>query len=526
MFSNKNFVISIGNSGTIVALHTKKTIISKVFIEELNDESKKELEKIFRPNSKVPVYILVDTVDQNYKKKIYPSISKTDISRIAKRDMATDGDSQSIKNFCILTANKKKKEKNQLQSVKWNTETGAKLECLFISASSADFISKWIDYCLDLSNRVVGIYMLPAEAFSFFKQIKNSIDNRSKIKNKKNDLYILIIQNKVCGTRQIVFNDQGILFTRVVNYTFDKPDFIEKFEQDIYSTFEYLKRLYRDVSLNEIDIVNILPENVLEILKTSSNIELNYINFTPNQACREITNEKLIAPNSNSCDLIISNIFVNSKKFLKFNNEKIKKLEDLFMITISIYYSNIVFIFLIIITLFGNLYVHQSSEKVIEQKENERSSASEELSRIRKNFQMETQENIDNVADTPDRIDDLGKMQEIFANITNRHADFYVQLKFIKNYNLIITRFNVTGGSINNKMPTQIPTYQISFSGNLINETGDIDELFGLFDDLNSAVKKEYEGQEVKGKEMSKDMDFTQKYYEYPVNFEIARNLP
>jgi hypothetical protein len=25
---------------------------------------------------------------------------------------------------------------------------------------------------------------------------------------------------------------------------------------------------------------------------------------------------------------------------------------------------------------------------------------------------------------------------------------------------------------------------------------------------------------------MSKDMDFTQKYYEYPVNFEIARNLP
>ena len=524
MFSSKTFVITIGNNGTIVSLHSKKNIVSKVFIEEINDESKKELEKIFKPNQKSPIYILIDTIDQSYKKKIYPSIKKSDIYRIAKRDLAADGDSQSIKNFTILH-NKKKKEKNQLQSVKWNSETGAKLECLFVSTSNTEFIAKWIDYSLDLPNRVVGIFMLPVESFSLFKSIKNSVDNRSKIKNKRNDVYILILQNKVCGIRQIVFNEQGILFTRVVNYDLNQ-DFIEKYEQDIYSTFEYIKRLYRDIQLNEIDIVNVFEDKVIDILKNTSNVELNYINFNPIQLCKEIGNDKMLPNNITNCDLIIANSFVNSKKILKFSNEKIKKLEDFFLISISIYYANSVMILLIILSIITNIYFHQSSEKKIEEFENYRSLASDELSRIKKSFLAETQENIETIVDTPDRIDDLGKMQEIFNNITNKNIEMYNKLKFLKSYNVVLDRFVLTGGSINNKIPSQIPSYQISISGNLVNQTGDIDELFGLFDDLNSAVIKEYEGNEVKGKEMARDMDFTKKYYTYPINFEINKNSP
>jgi hypothetical protein len=525
MFSSKTFVITIGNNGTIVALHNKKNIISKIFIEELSDDGKIEIEKIFKQNKQATIYILLDTVDQSYKKKIYPSIRKTDIHRIAKRDLFSDGDSQSIKNFLILS-NRKIHDKSQLHSVKWNSETGAKLECLFISASNADFINKWIDYLLDLPNRVAGIYMLPAEAFSFFKIIKNAIDNRSKIKNKKNDLYLIIIQNKVCGTRQIVFNEQGVIFTRVVNYDFSNANFLEKYEQDIYSTFEYLKRLYRDVALNELDIINILPDNIIDFLKTSANPELNYINLNPHSIAKEVGNQKIIPTNSSNCDLLISNVFANSKKFLKFTNEKIKKLEDFFVISISIFYANTVVLFLIILSIIGNIYFYNSGEKIIEKFDGERLGASNELSRIKKSFLMETQENIDNIVDSPERIDDLGKMQEIFGNIFDKNIDFYSQLKFIKNYSVKLNKFMIVGGSINNKIPSQIPSYQISFAGDLINESGDIDDLFASFDDLNSAVRKEYEGNEVKTQEMARDMDFTKKYPTYPVTFNVNRNMP
>jgi len=525
MFSSKTFVITIGNNGTIVALHNKKNIISKVFIEELSDDSKKEIEKIFMQNKKVTIYILLDTIDQSYKKKIYPSIRKADIHRIAKRDLVSDGDSQSIKNFLILS-NRKIHDKTQLHSVKWNSETGAKLECLFISASNADFINKWIDYLLDLPNRVAGIYMLPAESFAFLKLIKNAIDNRSKIKNKKNDLYLIIIQNKASGTRQMVFNEQGIIFTRVVNYNFSNADFIEKFEQDIYSTFEYLKRLYRDVALNELDIVNIMPDDIIEILKSSANPELNYININPSSIAKEIGNHKIVPSNCSNCDLLISNVFANSKKFLKFTNDKIKKLEDFFVISISIYYANAIAIFFIVIAIFGNVFSYHSGEKKIEQFDSERLSASNELSRIKKTFLSETKENIDAITDSPERIDDLGKMQEIFGSITDKNIEFYTNLKFIKNYSVKLNKFSISAGAINSKIPTQIPSYQISFAGDLINESGDIDDLFASFDELNSAVRKEYDGNEIKTQEMARDMDFTKKYPSYPVTFNINRNKP
>ena len=322
------------------------------------------------------------------------------------------------------------------------------------------------------------------------------------------------------------FNEQGIIFTRVVNYNFSKEDFIEKYEQDIYSTFEYLKRLYRDVSLNELDIVNILPENIIEILKNTSNPELNYINLSPSIIAKEIGNQKIISSNSSNCDLMISNIFANSKKFLKFTNDKIKKLEDFYFISLSIYYANAIAIIVIIFSLFANIIFYKQGEKAIDQSETQRLSSSNELSRIKKNFLMETQENIDTIEDSPERIDDLGKMQEVFGNIVDKNIELYSQLKFVKNFNLKITKFSIIGGAINNKIPTQIPNYQLAVNGDLINDSGDIDDLFANFDDLNSAVKKEYEGHEVRTQEMARDMDFSKRYLTYPVVFNINKNTP
>ena len=120
----------------------------------------------------------------------------------------------------------------------------------------------------------------------------------------------------------------------------------------------------------------------------------------------------------------------------------------------------------------------------------------------------------------------LGKMQEVFGNIVDKNIDLYFQLKFFKNYNVKITKFSIIGGVINNRIPTQIPSYQIAITGDLVNDSGDIDDLFANFDDLNSAVKKEYEGNEVRTQEMARDMDFTKKYPTYPVIFNVNRNMP
>ncbi|MBM3580323.1 MAG: hypothetical protein FJX34_06100, partial [Alphaproteobacteria bacterium] len=327
MFSEKNIVITIGNYGTIVTLHSGRKTDEK-FFEDLNDDAKSQLTEFFGRRKSLPIYILLDTIDQSYKKKIYPAIKISDLKRIAKRDMMSDGDSSSIKNYMLINNKSITKQANK------------RLECLFVSSSDSDMINKWIDFLIELQNHLIGIYMSPVESFNLFKLLKTNIKMQSKVRNKKNDLYCLVIQNKVSGIRQIVFSGQGIVFTRVVNYNFDQNDFLEKYEHDLYSTFEYLKRIYPSLAMAELDIINILPGKALDKLINNNNSELNLVNYTPNDVATKISYPSLAS--NDYCDTLVSKAFSEGKKILRFTIPKISSLEKFFLALNASYYINLV----------------------------------------------------------------------------------------------------------------------------------------------------------------------------------------
>ncbi|HLD77305.1 MAG TPA: hypothetical protein VI861_04150, partial [Rickettsiales bacterium] len=87
MASKNSFVITIGDQGAILALHKSGAIKNKIFIPKLNDELKKELLLLFNKNKLDPIYILLDTIDQIYKKKTYPFIKIHDLKQLVKRDI-------------------------------------------------------------------------------------------------------------------------------------------------------------------------------------------------------------------------------------------------------------------------------------------------------------------------------------------------------------------------------------------------------------------------------------------------------
>ena len=61
MLSDKKFIVTIGNYGAVVALHNENKILSKIFLEELNDKTKEELRVLFKANKSSEIYILLDT---------------------------------------------------------------------------------------------------------------------------------------------------------------------------------------------------------------------------------------------------------------------------------------------------------------------------------------------------------------------------------------------------------------------------------------------------------------------------------
>jgi hypothetical protein len=513
MFSQKNIVITIGNYGAVVALHDGCEIKNKIYLDELNDDAKKELGVLLSKNKSAPIYVLLDTIDQSYRKKVYPSVKKSDLLRIIKRDLINDSDKESLKNYIIL--NQKKLPAKQRANNRW--------ECLFVSSSSSEIINKWLEFLLDASNRLVGIYMLPIEAFNLFKPLKNSIKSQSKVQNKKNDLYCLVMQNKVSGIRQIVFSDQGIIFTRVVNYNFEQADFLEKYEQDIYSTFEYLKRLFPDLLMAELDIVNIFPSKVLEAIKSINNVELNFVNQTPHEIAKKIGYAKLLPQDSNFCDLLISKVFSKEKKILKFTTPKITLLDKFFFILRSSYYLNL---FLVITICAAALFTLSAKDKVaeiIETAEVEKFSAMQELTKL-KRAALEIEQSDESVeAIDFEQIADFGKMEELLGSVGGNFIEFYIKLKFLKTFNVKLDHFSYSLVGFNAKFPTKTSNYNISFGGKLFNQGGDIEDLFTEFDTLTNEVKINLEGNKVEYPALPQNIDFNKKYYDFPVDFTVTK---
>lgn len=523
MFSEKNFVVTIGNYGAVVALYEKNEIKNKIFLEELTDELKADLKKLFVQNQSAPIYVLLDTIDQSYRKKTYPYLRKHDLHRIIKRDLANDGNKDSIKNYLILNNANKKSGKAAVPV------TNRKWDCLFVSSSNSEVINKWMGFLIEMPNRLVGIYMLPIEALSTFDLLKNSIKKSAKIPDKKSDLYCIVIQNKVSGIRQIVFSSQGIVFTRVVNYNFQDVDFVEKYTQDIHSTFEYLKRLFPDLTIEELDVVNIFPEEVLATLRKIDSSNLSIINYTPFQAAVEIGYSKLLPENSNYCDLLISKVFSKSNKILRFSNQKIDFFEKFFLILKSSYYLNLSLVALI--GLLGIFIVFSATrvDLLVSEAEKEKAAALEEMERIKTQaLDIDAKESTVSTANGEidiDRVLDLGKINEALGKDEVNLLDLYSNLAFLVDFNAKISSFSYFSMNFDSKNPNSSSKYKINFIGEIVNKSGDIDDLFKEFDSVIAESKKAFGSQYIiKYSELPQNINFTEKYYSFPIEFTITKN--
>lgn len=516
IISERNFVITIGNYGSVIALHNGKNIEKKIFIQELNEENKPEIEKLFTKYKSAPIYFLLDTIDQSYKKKTFPFIRKGDLIHLIKRDISNDADKTSLKNYIILGDGKYPKN-TPLANKKW--------ECLFVSSSNSDKTNDWINFTLEMTNPVLGIYMSPIETFSLFKLLKENIKSSSKITHKKNDLYCLLLQSKVSGIRQTVFSDHGIIFTRVVNYNFQDADFLEKYEQDIHSTFEYLKRLFPDLHIGELDIINIFSTEILAKLDSISNIDFHFVNYTPFQAASQAGYGDLISTESEFCDLLISKIFSrNKKKILKFYTPKTKLLEKLFLIIRSSYYLN-----LLLLMLIGSFFLLaiQSQNNAEEAKaiaETDRLTALKLLNKIKDDALDGEVFTEGGVIIDIDRILDIGKIAETLSAIDVNPAEPYIKLKFIKEYGVKIKRFSYNVTNFSYKKPLNKTLYKISFNGEIANRSGDIEDLFIEFDGLASQIKKTFSDNKVTYSELPRNIDFAKKHYFFPIEFSITNN--
>jgi hypothetical protein len=511
MSSRENFVITIGDFGSIVALHSGNSIKESLFLENLDDESKEKLKSLFAKNKSATISILLDNLDQTYKKKSYPLINLASLKSIAKREIESDGDRNSFKNYIPFIPKKSSRIK--------------KTDCLFISISKSEIIDEWLNITLEFPNRLLGIYALPVESFTMFNLLKKKENKQTKMLRNSEyfNLSCLIIQTKVGGIRQIIFSGNGIIFTRILNYNLEEPDCLEKYERDIYSTFEYLKRSTPNINITELHITNILSEEFLEKIKKIENLELKISNYTPSEVSSILGYKDLFSQDERFVDLLISKSFSKEKKILKFTTSQIITLEKFFLVLLSSYVLSGIAIAAILFAIISITMFSIKTSSVVKSAKESKKVAEENLENtkalaVKENIEDESKVSADLV-----KIIDYGKIDETLGLAGTDHNKLYASLKFLKSYNTVLKEFTYSLNNFDQKNPTPSTQFIVSFKGDLNNKTGDIDDLFKNFDNLVNFTKNSFADYSVANNEIPRTIDFAKRYYTYPIELKLEK---
>lgn len=504
MLHKKAFTISIGEYGVIVALHQGKSILNKILLATLNEENKPQLENLFKQNQSTPIYVLLDTIEQNYKRKSYPAVTQSDFNKIVKRDLKKEFDhnEKAFQNYFGV---------KDPVSKKW--------ECTFISVACPAEADKWLDFLMIMPNHIAGIHMLPIEGQSFADAVFDLVKASPDIKINDNTILSLIVQNKISGIRQIVFSRQSIIFTRVVNYNFDDPQFAHNFEQDIFRANEYLKMIFPKLKAQDVVSVNILSEDLVSKVGHAQNRELNFINYSPNQIAEKFSLVNATSKNnSNFSDVIIANFFVNSKKkVLKFTKPKIAVLEKLYFAFISAFAANVLFTVLIVGFLLKIIITNYINDKEISETTTQKAHLEQTLQGIN-NAALDGESQKD--SSLANEIIDFGKVDALLEkNIVNLN-EMFVRLSVLKTYKASASSFTFQIPNYDPK--SEAPTkFRFSLTGEVSDPSGDVESLLRKFDTLSLDFTKKFNDYNVKFSEVPKGIDFSKKYYSFPFDITI-----
>ncbi len=292
------FIFFIGDEGAVISYVVGKTIEKKLFVPSLDGGAFENIQKLLKSDPKAPISVLLDSIDQSYQTQSFPPVAKLSVQKLVDKKMERDFSPGDITGS--LPLGKEKKGRND-----W--------KFLLISVVPSPQLMQWVDFILEAHNPFKGIFLVPAEAENFIRQISGKKENSAD----GSRWHMLVLHNKVSGFRQIITKNGRLTFTRLTqaSSTENAPLVIAgNIEQEIVSTLEYLKRLsfHNDDGL---DITVIAAEEVVNAIdknKIGPHQEAQFI--TPTEAAATLSLPSEAYKDNHFCEIVFSAAFQNSKK--------------------------------------------------------------------------------------------------------------------------------------------------------------------------------------------------------------------
>lgn len=350
-FSGKEkFVLIIGEDGAVLSYMSGKTLVNRLFSPTPDAKDCKEFTKLFRSHPKVPIYVLVDSIEQSYVRQVLPAVSSLSIGKLVRKRLERDYTETDIKGALYL-------ERMEVGRRDW--------VYMFISTPMNEVLAMWMDFIFSLPNSFAGLFMLPLEMQNFASKLNQHLfPTDSPIR--PSPWQLIVTHNKTGGFRQVVLHHEKVVFTRMIRAEKEtKPAVIAgNVEQEVLNTVDYMRRLnFKDDE--ELDLIVVVSAEIKQSLLDVKLRGKEIITFTPHELSNKIGLKDVTSENDKFADLIVAAIFAQSKPILKFFTSKIKFLYILSVIYRSLHTVTVtVFPVLLLYSLMLGYQLYDSSKRV------------------------------------------------------------------------------------------------------------------------------------------------------------------
>jgi hypothetical protein len=309
------FTLIIGDDGAVLALMNGTKLMNRLFASSPALSDRREISSLIAKYPSVPIYVLLDSMEQSYTQQTLPAVSSLSINKLVKKRLERDFSESDIKS-----------------AVSMGRSTSGRRDWMymFISTPMNTALSEWLNYITSLPNKFLGIHLLPVEMESFLNRLNKHLYKKGE---EEPEWRLVVTHNKTGGFRQVVFKNKRVIFTRLIPPGKENlPDIIAgSIEQETLNTLDYLRRLSFEDG-NKIDITMIVASEIKNSLEGSNIRDQKLSIFTPYEAAQLLQLKAITNKDDKFADLLLINNFITSRPVLKFFNPETKRLNNLLLI--------------------------------------------------------------------------------------------------------------------------------------------------------------------------------------------------
>lgn len=239
---SERFVLLVGDEGAVLVYVNQRRVLRRLFAPSAQPEHVKTIVELLQAHPKVPLRLLVDVVDQQYVRHVFPPVSALGIQKLVDRRLTREFPPEDLKGALQISREATGKRE-------WNY--------LLIGLANVPPLQAWLELVLELPNMLTGVHLVPVEAQQFYPSLAGAIPQRT-FEGSRAAWKLLVSHNKVGGFRQVVLHKEKLVFTRLAQSIDDAVAAVVagNIEQEILNSMEYLRRFdFNDSATLEIVVI-------------------------------------------------------------------------------------------------------------------------------------------------------------------------------------------------------------------------------------------------------------------------------